>query len=81
MKSREEILAKVEELTSTSFEDELFEDELSVEDEVKEILTTIAGDDEASKLSEEDTDDLLYSRDIYHYQSQAVRIVRKFLSQ
>jgi hypothetical protein len=76
MKSREEILAKVDEITSNSFEDEL-----SVEDEVKEILTTIAGDDETSMLSEADTADLLYSRDIYHYQSQAVRIVRKFLSE
>lgn len=76
MKSREEILAKVDEITSTSFEDEL-----SVEDEAKDILTTIAGEDEGSMLSDEDTADLLHSRDIYHYQTHAVRIVRKFLAE
>lgn len=75
MKSREELLAKVDEITSNSYEDEF-----SVEDEVKEILTTIAGEDDTSMLSEEDTADLLHSRDIYHYQSQAVRTVRKFLA-
>lgn len=85
--TRDEILAKIDSLTEAfSGGDERFFDsndsfdEPSVADEVKDILTEIAGNSEASMLSEEQTADLLHSRDIYHYQTEAVRFVRQFLS-
>lgn len=80
MKTREAILAKIDEIVS-SFDtnNEAFEG--SVEEEVKALLTEIVGDSEDKMLSEADTADLLYVKDIYHYQSAAVRKVRKFLSE
>lgn len=80
MKTREDILAKIDEIVS-SFDtnNEAFEG--SVEEEVKALLTEIVGDSEDKMLSEADTADLLYVKDIYHYQSAAVRKVRKFLSE
>lgn len=71
--SRDQILRKIEGLVSPN-------DESSVEEEVKEILTEIAGVNENAMLSEDDTAELLHSRDIYHFQSEAVRQVRKFLT-
>lgn len=88
--TREQILRKIEGLAEAfsgfsggddRFFDSFDEDgEHSVANEVKEILTEIAGKDEGSMLSEEETADLLHSRDIYHYQTDAVRIARQFLS-
>lgn len=80
MKSREEILAKINETVSvTDADDEEFG--LSNEDEVKALLTEIAGDCQANMLSEAEVESLLHVRDIYHYQWDAVRQVRKFLSE
>jgi hypothetical protein len=72
-KTRDEILKKVNSLAGSANDD-------PVTDDVQEILTTIAGEDESSMLSDADTADLLHSRDIYHFQSAAVRIVRRFLA-
>lgn len=80
MKTREAILVKIDEIVSSyDTSDEAFE--FSVEGEVKALLTEIAGDSEGNMLSVADTADLLYVKDIYHYQSAAVRKVRKFLSE
>jgi hypothetical protein len=80
MKSREEILAKVDEIVSaTDADDEDFE--FSVEGEVKALLVAIAGDCQATMLSEAKAEELLHVKDIYHYQWDAVRRVRKFLSE
>jgi hypothetical protein len=85
-KTRDEILAKVDELQEgfsgddDSFFDS-FDDEPSIADEVKEILTKIAGNNDDSMLSVEETADLLHSRDIYHFQGEAVRLVKRFLSE
>lgn len=73
-KTREEILEKVTSLSESDNDDFVTED-------VQEILTTIAGKDDDSMLSEADTEDLLHSRDIYHFQNAAFRIVRKFLAE
>ena len=73
MKTREEMLAKADEFADGS--------ETSVEGEVKALLLEIAGDDEDSMLDEAATDELLYVKDIYHFQAQAVRKVRKFLAE
>jgi hypothetical protein len=71
MKTREQILAKAETLNPM--------DEFSVEADVASILREIAG--EESVLTADEIEDLLYSRDIYHFQSVAVRRVRKFLGE
>lgn len=73
-KTRAEILEKVTSLSEGDNDDFVTED-------VQEILTTIAGADDNAMLSEADTDDLLRSRDLYHFQSEAVRVVRKFLAE
>ena len=81
--TRDQILRKTEELAEGFSGDRFFgsfDDDPSLVDEVKEILTEIAGSDESAMLSEEDTAELLHSRDIYHFQAEAVRQVRKFLS-
>lgn len=79
MKSREEILAEIDEIVSRfDASDEEFE--FSVEGEAKALLVEIAGDGEDSMLSEAETADLLHAKDIYHYQGDAVRKVRKFLA-
>jgi uncharacterized protein YwgA len=72
MKSREEIIAKADELKSA--------EEDSVEMEAQQILLEIAGTEASSMLSDEDIEELLYCKDIYHYQSEAVRMIRKFLA-
>ena len=80
MKSREAILSKIEEIVSTfDVGDEEFE--FSIEGEIKALLSEIAGDCEDNMLSEADTAQLLHVKDIYHYQGEAVRKVRKFLSE
>lgn len=73
-KTRDEILKKITSLAEKGNDDFITED-------VQEILTEIAGNNEGLMLSEADTEDLLHSRDIYHFQSAAVRIVRKFLAE
>ena len=81
--TREQILRKTEELAEGFSGDRFFDsfdEDPSLADEVKEILTAIAGSDENSMLSEDDTAELLHSRDIYHFQAEAVRQVRQFLS-
>lgn len=81
--TREQILRKAEELTEEFSGDRFFgsfDEDPSLVDEVKEILTEIAGSNESTMLSEEDTAEMLHSRDIYHFQADAVRQVRKFLS-
>lgn len=70
MKTREEIIAKAETLNPI--------EEGSVEADMAGILWEIAGESEVMPV--EEIEDLLYSRDIYHFQSVAVRRVRKFLA-
>lgn len=72
-KTRNEILEKVTSLAEEGNDDFVTED-------VQEILTEIAGSNEGLMLSEADTEHLLHSRDIYHFQAEAVRQVRQFLS-
>jgi hypothetical protein len=88
--TRDQILAKIDGLTESfsgfSGGDDRFFDsfgddgEPSIVDEVKEILTKIAGANESAMLSETETAELLHSRDIYHFQTEAVRQVRFFLT-
>lgn len=76
-------MRKTEELTEGFSGDRFFgsfDDDPALVDEVKEILTEIAGENEGAMLSEDDAAELLHSRDIYHFQAEAVRQVRKFLS-
>lgn len=71
MKSRDEILAKAAELSSS--------EEGSVEMEEYLILLEIAGKDETSMMNAEKAEGLLHLKDIYHYQYEAVRMIRNFL--
>lgn len=82
--TRDEIIAKINEPVDVFAADDEeyldFEYEPSIIDEAKEILTKIAGTSEDSMLSDEETASLLHIRDIYHFQADAVRLVRQFLS-
>lgn len=71
MKTRDQILAKADTLSPV--------EEGSVEADMDEILREIAGKQHV--MSAEEANDLLRSRDLYHFQGDAVRRIRKFLSE
>lgn len=73
MKTRVEILKK-----ATSLEPV---EDGSVDAEVHALLVEIAGENYETMLSTEDAEELLYVKDIYHFQAVAARRVRKFLAE
>lgn len=73
MKTRVEILEKAASLEPVEAG--------SVDAEVHELLVEIAGENDETMLSMEDAEELLYVKDIYHFQAVAARRVRKFLAE
>jgi hypothetical protein len=72
MKTREEILTKAAEFDGA--------EEGSIEEDTHRLLLEIAGKDAESMLSDDAAEELLHCADIYHFQSHAVRVIRKFLA-